>query len=514
MKLPRFILVLFLAAWAGGLRAAVTLASIFTDHAVLQCDKPVPVWGSAAPGEKVTVDFSGQTVSSQAGRDGRWLVTLAPLAASGTGADLVVTGQNRLVLHDVVVGEVWLCSGQSNMEFMVNGTNLHVLNAASEVAAANDPLIRHFKVARHESDRPLDAVTGSWVAGSPATVGQFTAVGYFFARDLYRRLKIPVGLINSSWGGSRIEAWIDPATLAGDPALAGVAQRWRQNLADYPQKLAAYTADIAAWNKANAAAAAAGPGHLEAFLQTAAKPYPPSGPGSAATPSGLFNAMINPLLPGALRGVIWYQGEANAARAFEYHRLFAALITGWRARFGQGDIPFLWVQLANFDFPGDPTHETWAFLREAQTLTLSLPATGQAVSIDLGDPNNIHPRNKQEVGRRLALIAKAEVYGIPVDFSGPVFASATREGRSLRVRFAFAETDLTAAGRPLQSFEVAGADRRFYPASAVIAGDTLLVQSAQVSEPVAVRYAWRNAPDANLYNGAGLPAVPFRSDSW
>jgi len=345
-------------------------------------------------------------------------------------------------------------------------------------------------------------------------VGQFTAVGYFFARELHRRLKIPVGLINSSWGGSRIEAWIDPATLAGDPALAGVAQRWRQNLADYPQKLAAYTAALDAWNKANAAAAAAGPGPLDAFLKAVAKPYPPSGPGSAATPSGLFNAMINPLLPGALRGVIWYQGEANAARAFEYHRLFSALITGWRARFGQGDIPFFWVQLANFDFPGDPTHETWAFLREAQTQTLDLPATGQAVAIDVGDPNNIHPTNKQEVGRRLALIAKAGVYGIPVDFSGPVFAGATREGRALRVRFTYAETGMTAAGRPLQSFEVAGADRRFYPASAIIAGDTLLVQSPQVPEPVAVRYAWRNAPDANLYNGAGLPAVPFRSDTW
>jgi len=512
--MPRLCFVFLLTAFCAGLRAEVTLAPLFADHAVLQRDKPIPVWGGAKPGEKVTVAFLGRSVTARAGGDGRWIAFLAPLAANAAGADLVVTGRNELVVHDVVVGEVWLCSGQSNMEFMVNGQNLHVLNSAQEVAAAHYPLIRHFKVAKAESDVPIDTAAGSWAVCSPATVGQFTAVGYFFAREIYRKLGVPIGLINSSWGGTRVEAWMSPDALESDPAFASVGQRWQRTLAAYPQKKAAYEAPLSAWTKAEAAAGAAGPAQLASFRKNFAKPPPPDGPGTQATPAGLFNGMINPLLPYALRGVIWNQGEANGFRGFEYHRLFAAMITGWRAHFGQGDFPFYWVQVANYDIANDPTHEQWAFLREAQTQTLSLPATGQAITIDIGDPENIHFPNKQEVGRRLALIAKAQTYGIPGDFSGPLFTSAAREGPSLRVRFAYAENGLTAAGKPLQSFEVAGADRQFHPAGAVIAGDTLLVQSPQVTAPVAVRYAWRNAPDANLYNGAGLPACPFRSDDW
>jgi sialate O-acetylesterase len=515
MKISRACFFLICAAGCGGrLRADVTLAPLFTDHAVLQCDKPLPVWGRARPGEAVTVAFRGQRVAARAGNDGRWIAFLPPFAASCDGADFVVTGKNAITLHDVVIGEVWLCSGQSNMEFLVHGKNLYVLNADQEVAAAQYPLIRHFKVKLTASGVPVDATTGSWIPCSPATVGQFTAVGYFFAQEIFRKLRVPVGLINSSWGGTRVEAWMSPDAIEKDPAFDGVWRRWRQTVAEYPQRQAAYEAAVPAWNQAEAAATAAGKARLAAFLDSNPKPYPPSGPGSAAAPSSLFNGMINPLIPYALRGVIWYQGEANTGRAYEYHRLFAAMITGWRAHFGQGDFPFYWVQLANFDFPGDPTHQTWAFLREAQTQTLTLPSTGQAVTIDIGDPANTHPRNKQEVGRRLALIAKARAYGVPGDFSGPVFASATREGAALRVTFRYAENGLTAAGKPLQSFEIAGADRQFHPASAAIAGDTLLVGSPQVPAPVAVRYAWRNAPDANLYNGAGLPAVPFRSDSW
>jgi len=360
----------------------------------------------------------------------------------------------------------------------------------------------------------MDAASGSWAVCSPATVGQFTAVGYFFGREISRKLQVPVGLINSSWGGTQIESWMSADTLQSDPAFAVVGQRWRQALADYPEKLAAYKLARPAWDKARAAAAAAGPARLAAFLVANPRPNLPVGPGSPDTPSGLYNGMIQPLIPYSIRGAIWYQGESNARRANEYHRLFAAMITSWREKFGQGDFPFFWVQLANYGRPDDPTQETWAYLREAQGQALSLPATGQAVTIDVGDPKDIHPTNKQEVGRRLALIAKALVYGTPVDYSGPVFASATREGRALRVRFRFAGTGLTAGDRPLQSFEIAGADRIFHPASAAIAGDTLRVQAPEVPEPVAVRYAWRNAPDANLYNGAGLPASPFRSDSW
>jgi sialate O-acetylesterase len=302
--------------------------------------------------------------------------------------------------------------------------------------------------------------------------------------------------------------------LSSDPTFAVVAQRWKQALADYPAKMAAYQAALPAWNKGFADATAAGPAKLAAFLKQNPRSYPPPTHGSPVTPSGLYNGMINPLAPCALRGVIWYQGEANALRAAEYHRLFASMITGWRAVFGQGDIPFYWVQLANFEYPNETTHQTWAFLREAQTQTLGLPATGQAITIDIGEAADIHPRNKQEVGRRLAMIARALTYGIPGDFSGPVFTRAIPRGHSLLVTFRYADTGLTASGKPLQSFEVAGPDRVFHPAAANIVGDSLLVASPQVPAPVAIRYAWRNAPEANLYNGAGLPAGPFRSDSW
>jgi sialate O-acetylesterase len=515
MKHPRlrFALIVGLLC-AAGLRADVTLAPLFTDHGVLQRDRPVPVWGRAGAGETVTVAFQGQQVATKAGSDGRWTAWLQPLAANAAGGDLVVTGKNTITLHDVLVGEVWLCSGQSNMEFLVHGANLRLLNADQEVAAAHYPLIRHIKIKRAESDTPIGTASGSWEVCSPATVGQFTAVGYFFGRDIFKALGVPVGLVNSSYGGTRVEAWMPAEAFLTDPSFASVAVRWRQTLAEAPGKQAAYDAVFPAWSKADAAAIAAGPAKLAAFLKGNPKPYPPDNHGSPATPSGLFNAMINPLLPYGLRGVIWYQGESNAARASEYHRLFAAMITSWRAAFGQGDLPFYWVQLANYARNDDPTHQTWAFLREAQTQTLSLPATGQAVAIDIGNPDDIHPANKQEVGRRLALIAKNRTYGIPGDFSGPVFARAVREGSSLRVTFTYAETGLTAAGKPLQSFEVAGADRQFHPAAASIEGDSLLVRSPNVPSPEAVRYAWRNAPEANLYNGAGLPAAPFRSDGW
>ena len=517
MKMTRAA-ILLVSLWsaiaAPGLRAEVTLSPLFSDHAVLQRDKAVPVWGRAAPGESVTVAFQGQSATARAGTDGRWIALLGPMAATSSGSDLVVTGKNTLAAHDVVVGEVWLCSGQSNMEFPVRGVKLRVLNVDEEVAAARFPLIRHIKIKHNVSETPLDTAEGSWTPCSPGTVADFTAVGYFFARELHRKLRVPIGLVDSSWGGTQIESWMSPGMLSSDPAFAVVAQRWNQALADYPAKMAAYDAALPAWNKGFAEATAAGPAKAEEFLRKNPRFYPPPTHGSPATPSGLFNGMINPLVPCALRGVIWYQGEANAPRASEYRRLFASMITGWRALFGQGDIPFYWVQLANFDTPNDTTHRTWAWLREAQTQTLALPATGQAVTIDIGDAKDIHPRNKQEVGRRLAMIARTLTYGIPGDFSGPVYTRAIQRGHALLVTFRCADTGLIAAGKPLQSFEVAGPDRVFHPATATIVGDSLFVSSPQVPAPVAVRYAWSNAPEANLYNGAGLPAGPFRSDSW
>ena len=501
-------------------RADVSLAPLFTDHAVLQREKAVPVWGLANPGETVTVCFQGQTVAAAAGGDGRWMVWLSPLSADSSGSDLAVTGKkDTKTLHDVVVGEVWMCSGQSNMEFVVDdplNATFRVQNADAEVAAAQWPLIRQFKVARRVAAAPVTTARGSWISCSPRTAREFTAVGYFFARDIFQRLGIPVGIIDSTWGGTVVESWMSPAALAGDPAFAIVGPRWQKMQADYPRAKAEYEAAVAEWGRTVSAARAAGQASFTALIKSHAEPRPPHGfgPEDPWTPSSLFNGMINPLAPFALRGFLWYQGESNAEAASEHHRLFAAMITDWRAQFGQGDVPFYWVQLANYRYLRDPPGRKWAFLREAQAQALSLPSTGQAVSIDVGDPDNIHPRNKQEVGRRLALIARANVYGIAGDSSGPVFAGANAEGGAMRVRFRFADNGLTASGKPLQSFELAGADRRFHPALAAIAGDSVVVRSAEVPAPVAVRYAWSNAPEANLFNGSGLPAAPFRSDTW
>jgi sialate O-acetylesterase len=425
----------------------------------------------------------------------------------------------------------WMCSGQSNMEWPV----VRAANAAAEIAAANFPLIRHVQIERAVAESLADtAKTSGWQPASPQTAGSFTAVGYFFARDLHSKIGVPIGIVHSSWGGTPIESWMSPASLASDPAFAVVNQRWQQNLLEYSALKGQFDAQLAAWTQADAQARAAVTARVEMasrgrnpvrldpatlyndWLRQNPRPRAPRGPGDPWTPAGLFNGMINPLLPYALRGVLWYQGESNAARASEYHPLFAAMIRAWRTHFGQDEFPFFWVNLANFAVPGDGNEKgrSYAFLREAQTKTLMLPNTGQAVTIDIGDPQNIHPANKQEVGRRLALLARNRVYGLTTDDSGPTFASATREGAAMRVRFNHVSGGLIARDKPVQSLELAGADRVFYPADGRIDRDTLVVMSFSVREPLAVRYAWTNSPEANLYNGAGLPATPFRSDAW
>lgn len=528
---PRLALLACASLAAAGLRAEVTVAPLFTDRAVLQRDKPVPVWGTGATGEKVTVTFSGQQRTATTGPDGRWIVYLDPLPAAASGGDFVVAGTNTITLRDVVVGEVWLCTGQSNMEWPV----ARAAQAAAEIAAAGFPLLRHVRIEPTVAETPADTVkTGGWQAASPETVGAFTAVGYFFARDLHQKLGMPVGIVHSSWGGTPVESWLSPAALAGDPAFAVVAERWREDVAAYPSRKTEYDAALAGWTRAEAdarAAAAAPPpaakggrsaprvdpaaAHQD-WLRRNPRPRAPRGPGDPRTPSGLFNGMINPLLPYAFRGALWYQGESNTPRAGEYRALFAALITSWRAHFAQDDLPFYWVNLAAYAPPEDQGEKgrTFAFLREAQTKALALPNTGQALAIDLGEARNIHPANKQEVGRRLALLARNRDYEIVSDDTGPTFAGAGREGPALRVRFEHVTGGLVAHEKPVQALELAGADRVFHPAVGRIERDTLVVTSPAVREPVAVRYAFTNFPEANLYNGAGLPAVPFRSDDW
>jgi len=506
-----------LCAWVPA-RGEIAFATVFTDHAVLQRGVPIPVWGRAQPGEHISVAFHGVTGDTVTTVAGTWQVKLPALSASSTGEDLTVSaaGEAPVVLHDVVVGEVWLCSGQSNMEFQVNNPRslvFRVQNAQAEVAAADFPLIRQYTTDRVVSNDPSVTTRGSWEVCSPKTAGMFTAAGYFFARDIYRRLGVPIGIIDSTWGGTAIESWMSREALAGDPAFAVVNQRWEEMEAKYPALKPEYDTKLAAWNaESKAQEAAGGKAQLDDWRSHHPAPRLPPGArtGDQWMPSGLFNGMIYPLIPYGIRGFLWYQGEANASwtHAKEYHRLFAAMITQWRADFGQGDLPFYWVQLASYANSG-----AWPYLREAQQQTLSLPATGQALAIDIGELGNIHPRNKQEVGRRLALLAAHRVYGISVADSGPMFAGAVRDGAAMRVRFTTVAEGLR-SDQPVATCELAGADHKFYPAAAQIEGDTLVVRSAQVPAPIAVRYAFKPFAEGHLANSAGLPAAPFRSDSW
>ena len=503
---------------AGAARAAapepavpVTLASLFGDHAVLQRDKPVPVWGRAGAADPIAVTFHGQTARTVAGPDGRWRVCIGPFAASAEPADLVVAGGSTITLHDVVIGEVWLCSGQSNMEFMVDdGTAYRVGTPEAEVAAANYPLIRQLKVERTVSTTQAETVkTGGWQLASPKTVGGFTAVGYFFARDIHRALGVPVGIVDCPWGGTPIESWMSDAATNSTSLAAVLDARWKKEMSEWPpERVAKYPADMAAWEKAEREA------RVNHTTNPLTWPQPPATTDSPILPAGLFNAMIAPLQPGALRGILWYQGESNVGRAEEYPELFKTMIRSWRQGFGQGDVPFYFVQIANFGDESERVDRGWARLREAQAQALSLPNTGMAVTIDIGEARNVHPRNKQEVGRRLALIAKTQLYGIPPEISGPVFAGASREGAAMRVRFSHAGDELQARGGEVGALEIAGADKVFHAAVGTIETDSLLVSSPEVAEPVAVRYAWTNAPRANLYGDTGLPVAPFRSDAW
>lgn len=497
-------LCLLVALLVPALRAEVVLAPLFQDHAVLQRDKPLPVWGRAAPGERVTVAFRNQRAGATTGADGRWIVYLEPVPASAEPAELTVTGKNTVTIRDVLVGEVWLASGQSNMAWPVSKS----ADAANEIAAANFPLIREFNVARTSVMEPADTATGTWRRCTPETVGEFSAVAYFFARNLHRRLGVPVGILNSTVGGTAIEAWMDRFTLQTTAAWTGINARWQEGLAEFEERKINHPLEAAAWRVAE--------DKTQASKQPNPLPWPrpPVGPGTPYAPAGLFNGMIAPLQPYALRGALWYQGESNWARPADYAELFPAMIRAWRAQWNQGDFPFYFVQLANYVVPNDPTERGWAWLREAQSAALALPATGMVVTLDIGEAKDIHPRNKQEVGRRLALHARTQVYDLPGDARGPIFASAQREGKSLRVRFTQVADGLTAEKKPPQALEIAGADRRFYPATGRIEQGTLLVSAPEVPEPVAVRYAWSNHPGANLFNGNGLPAAPFRSDSW
>lgn len=485
---------------ANSLLANVIPSPLFRDGAILQQGKPVPVWGRADPGEKISVTFKDQKKETAADAQGHWKIELNPLSASDEPAELIISGNNTLRIADVLVGEVWICSGQSNMEWPVSQAQ----NYSEESAAATHPTIRQFKVPRKASETAQDDLNGSWVACSPASVGNFTAAGYFFARELSENLKVPVGIINTSFGGTPVESWMSQSALQSNSDFSIVASRWEKTLQDYPNLMKVYEENLAKWNADRKAAANAS----QPFKTP--QPRKPPGSGSQMMPSSLFNAMVHPLIPYAVQGIIWYQGEANAARFTEYAELFKALITQWRGDLGQGDIPFYFVQLANLE-RGNDSRAEWAFLREAQAEAFDLPNTGMAVAADIGDPRNIHPANKQEVGRRLALIALAEAYGKNESGSAPRFSKAETDGSSVKIFFL---PERTLELRNDTGFLVAGADQIFHPATASLSGNTLIVSSPSVSNPVAVRYAWANNPTMGLYDETGLPVPPFRSDDW
>jgi len=652
----RFVFALLLATvFAQSAFADVRVPAIIGDNMVLQQGKKIRIWGWANPNEKVSVVFANQKANAIADANGHWQTLLGPVKAGGP-FELTISASNTLTIKNVLVGEVWICSGQSNMEWPLINTQ----NGADAVAQANYPEIRLFTVQKATSSTPLDDVKGQWIVTTPDKVGQFSAVGYFFGRELYQKLKVPVGLIHTSWGGTPAEAWTSNDALSTTSDLQPILARYQEGLKNVGERQQEYERRLAEWsqknlyqdegNKGEALGYAApqtnaadwpsmnlpqyfetaglkmdgaiwfrkeievpqswagrslelnlatiddfdttyfngtkvggigsetpdsynvprhykipaglvragknviavrvfdsageggfgagvmslrpGEGAEEAVslagpwgykVELALTPKSPdwgsrpeaAGPTNQNSPSVLYNAMIAPLTPLSIRGAIWYQGESNAGRAYQYRTLFPTMIRNWRTAWGQGDFPFYYVQLANFqpikDAPGE---SEWAELREAQTLTLHEPQTGMAVIIDIGETKDIHPRNKIDVGHRLALWALANTYNEKIEYSGPLFQSFSVEGDKLSVKFKHAAGLKTSDGAVPKGFAIAGEDHKFVWADARIEGDEVVLSSKEVTKPIAVRYAWADNPVCNLYNKIGLPASPFRSDDW
>lgn len=519
----RFALCLLLCA-AFHTRADVKLHGLFSDHMVLQQRATVPVWGWADDGERVTVEFQGQRASAVA-KNGRWMVRLKNLVADGPG-ELKVTGKNTITLSDVLVGEVWVASGQSNMEWSMRASH----DPTNEIAKTANPNVRLYTVPKLKSDQPVDNIPSAWKECHPATASNFSAVAYYFARDLQAALRVPVGIIHTSWGGSPAEVWIRDGVLSDD-------KEFRRDILDgYTAAIAKLQPAIDKWKAARDEAKAAG----REFRERDPRPW---------KPSELYNGMIAPVIPFAIQGAIWYQGESNAGRAHQYRRLFPAMVENWRRDWDQGDFTFLQVQLAPYDkrkqrplaeiirAPGD---SDWAELREAQNLSAErLKNAGVVVITDVGDKDDIHPTKKEPVGERLALAARHIAYGEKLVWSGPTYRgmkvkrnrailSFDHVGSGLEARPAppvpgqtnsvgSAIEYLAVSGilnAPLTGFAMCGKDRKFFWANAEIDGDEVVVTHPQIDKPVAVRYGWADFPVVNLFNREGLPASPFRTDDF
>lgn len=630
----------------------VVPSACFTDNMVLQQQAKVNLWGTETPGKSftITTSWNNKTYKVAADAQGNWKIKIStPIY----GGPYTITFNDGAVstLKNILIGEVWVCSGQSNMEMQLSGFLGNVLNLQYEVSdAANYSEIRMLKIDNKSSFTPLTNVQtkGGWAVCSPQTVRDFSAAGYFFAKNLFIDKHVPIGIINSTWGGTVAEAWTSGSALKTMPAFApfveaaegGMTQEkldaryqtevrawidsinvkdpaWQQGkllwaepgfddaawqkmvLPTYWEQAGVPDYDGTMWfrKKVNVPAAWAGKdlklnmggiddydvsyfngaevGHTELFIYKRSYtisgnlvkagentiairvfdngglggvnkgplqlslatdttgqidlagawvyhkakdlkllPQPPSQSNSPNRPTLIYNAMIAPILPYTIKGVIWYQGESNADRAVQYRQLFPLLINDWRQKWGEGNFPFYFVQIANYLALDQPPAANWPALRDAQLSTLSVPNTGMAVIIDIGDARRIHPQNKQEVGRRLALIARAKTYGENVIYSGPIYKSQIISGNKIELQFTHTDSGLVAKGDTLKGFTIAGADKKFYPAQAVIKGGKVIVSSSDVASPVAVRYAWANNPVCNLYNGANLPASPFRTDDW
>ncbi len=480
----------------------LTLPAIFTNHMVLQRGQVNPVWGWASPGEMVSVEIKDQAHQTESDDEGYWKVYLQPLPTGGPYQMKISSEHSQFTIEDILVGEVWICSGQSNMAWPVQVSN----HADLEIQAANHPNIRLISVPQVGTQDIQHDFDGSWVQCSPQTIKSFSAVGYFFGKRLHHTLGVPIGLIDNAWGGSAAEAWIPRSILDGDERYKDLMDWWRERESsfDYEEMLRTWEQEVQAWKASGQ------------------QGQPPRRPRDLLSgnhrPANIFNGVLHPTVGYGIKGAIWYQGESNAGRAYQYRDLFPLMIETWREVWGQGDFPFYYVQLADFQSESTgPQESAWAELREAQTMTMDkLSNVGEAVIIDVGEGRDIHPRDKQTVANRLVRWALARDYGYDMDFHSPRYRSMKIDGNKITLTFNHVGSRLYTfdVDKP-RGFTIAGTDQVFHPAEAVIIDENRIeVWSDQVPDPVAVRYAWANNPVCNVYSREGLPLTPFRTDTW
>jgi sialate O-acetylesterase len=500
-----------LVALAFTARADLKLPAIIGDNMVLQQKQANPIWGWDTPGTEVTVTFAGQTKTAKADDKGKWTVKLDPLPANATPAVMAIKGSTSRELKNILVGEVWICSGQSNMQWSVNAS----WDADLETATAKYPNLRLISVPQVGTQEPQQDFKGQWVECSPQTVGAFSAVGFFYGRVLHKVLDVPVGLINNAWGGSAAEAWVRRDVLEKDARFKGLMDGWVQREKDLTSEKAKadYEAKQADWKARADAAKQAGKPFTERAPQS-----PQSVLGGNSRPGNIYNGVLLPTIGYGIKGAIWYQGESNAGRAYEYGYLFPLMIQHWRSEWQQGDFPFYWVQLADFMAEkAEPGDSNWAELRESQTRTLSaINNGGQAVIIDLGEANDIHPKNKRDVAERLARWALAKDYGMKIPYRSPEYKSVEIQGNKAVVTIdTFGSNLRTVDVSEVHGFAICGEDKKWHWAAAkLLPGNKVEVSAPAVAKPVAVRYAWADNPVCNLFSTDGLPVTPFRTDDF